>query len=74
MYFNAAGNIPVMGTPRAEGAGLGTVRAVMMAVIGLSLPEGIILRKVPKPKLIAVLLWVAGRGILLVGFLFDTTW
>jgi len=43
----------------------------MMAVIGLSLPETIILRKVLKPRLIAVFVGVVGVGILAVGYLFN---
>jgi hypothetical protein len=43
----------------------------MMAVIGLSLPEAIILRKVLKPKLIAVYFGVVALGILAVGYLFN---
>ena len=54
-----------------KGAALGTVLAFMMAVIGLSLPEVIILRKVLKPRLIAVFLGVVAGGILLVGYLFN---
>ena len=43
----------------------------MMAVIGLSLPETIILRKVLKPRLIAVFVGVVAAGIILVGYLFN---
>jgi len=74
MYSNAAGIIPVVETLLAKGAALGTVLAFMMAVIGLSLPEGIILRKVLKPKLVAVFFGVVGAGILLVGLLFNAIW
>jgi uncharacterized membrane protein YraQ (UPF0718 family) len=42
-----------------------------MAVIGLSLPETIILRKVLRPRLIATFIAVVGVGILLVGYLFN---
>ena len=54
-----------------KGAALGTVLAFMMAVIGLSLPEMIILRKVLKVRLIAVFVGVVGAGILVVGYLFN---
>jgi hypothetical protein len=47
------------------------VLAFMMAVIGLSLPEAVILRKVLKPKLIAVYFGVVAFGILMVGYLFN---
>ena len=71
MYSNAAGIIPVVQALLEKGAALGTVLAFMMAVIGLSLPETIILRKVLKPQLIAVFVGVVATGILLVGFLFN---
>jgi hypothetical protein len=71
MYSNAAGIIPIVQALLGKGAALGTVLAFMMAVIGLSLPETIILRKVLKPRLIATFITVVGIGILLVGYLFN---
>jgi len=71
MYSNAAGIVPVIQALLGKGAALGTVLAFMMAVIALSLPEMIILRKVLKPRLIAVFVGVVGCGILLVGYLFN---
>jgi uncharacterized membrane protein YraQ (UPF0718 family) len=71
MYSNAAGIIPIVQALLGKGAALGTVLAFMMAVIGLSLPETIILRRVLKPTLIAVFVGVVGTGILLVGYLFN---
>ena len=71
MYSNAAGIIPVVQALLEKGAALGTVLAFMMSVIGLSLPEVIILRKVLRPPLIAVFVGVVGLGILIVGYLFN---
>ncbi len=71
MYSNAAGIIPVVQALIAKGAALGTVLAFMMAVVGLSLPEMIILRKVLTPRLIAIFIGVVGSGILIVGYLFN---
>lgn len=71
LYANAAGIIPVIQALLEKGAALGTVLAFMMAVIGLSLPETIILRKVLKPPLIAAFLGVVAGGILIVGYLFN---
>ena len=71
LYSNAAGVIPIVQALLGKGAALGTVLAFMMAVTGLSLPETIILRKVLKPRLIAVFLAVVAAGILLVGYLFN---
>ncbi len=71
MYSNAAGIVPVVEALLGKGAALGTVLAFMMSVIALSLPEMVILRKVLKPKLIAVFIGVVGTGILFTGLLFN---
>ncbi len=71
MYSNAAGIVPVVEALLGKGAALGTVLAFMMAVIALSLPEMIILRKVLKPPLIAVFIVVVGSGIIFTGYLFN---
>ncbi len=71
MYSNAAGIIPVVQALLEKGAALGTVLAFMMSVISISTPEIIILRKVLRPRLIAVFVGVVTVGILLVGFLFN---
>jgi len=71
MYSNAAGIVPVVEALLGKGAALGTVLAFMMSVIALSLPEMVILRKVLKPKLIAVFITVVGSGILFTGYLFN---
>lgn len=71
MYANAAGIIPIVQALLAKGAALGTVLAFMMSVIALSAPEMLILRKVLKPKLIAVFAATVAVGILAVGFVFN---
>jgi uncharacterized protein len=71
MYSNAAGIIPIVQALLGKGAALGTVLAFMMSVIGLSLPEMIILRKVLKVRLIAAFAGIVGAGILVVGYLFN---
>jgi uncharacterized membrane protein YraQ (UPF0718 family) len=71
MYSNAAGIIPVVQALLGKGAALGTVLAFMMSVIALSLPEAIILRKVLKPRLIAVFFGIVAAGIIAVGTLFN---
>ena len=71
MYSNAAGIIPIVQALLGKGAALGTVLAFMMAVIGLSLPEAVILRKVLKLRLIIVFFGVVALGILTVGYLFN---
>lgn len=71
MYSNAAGMIPVVQALLAKGAALGTVLAFMMAVIALSLPEMVILRKVLSIRLIAVFVGIVAAGILAVGYIFN---
>jgi uncharacterized membrane protein YraQ (UPF0718 family) len=71
MYSNAAGILPVAQALLGKGAAPGTVLAFMMSVIALSAPEMIILRKVLKPRLIAVFAGVVALGIMLVGFVFN---
>lgn len=71
LYGNAAGVIPIVEALLGKGAALGSTLAFMMAVIGLSLPETIILRKVLRPKLIATFIGVVSLGIMLVGYLFN---
>jgi uncharacterized membrane protein YraQ (UPF0718 family) len=71
LYSNAAGIIPIVHALLEKGASLGTTLAFMMSVIGLSLPETIILRKVLKLPLIFIFVGVVGTGILIVGYLFN---
>jgi len=71
MYSSASAMIPVVEALLGKGAALGTVLAFMMAVIGLSFPEMVILRKVLRPPLIAAFVGVVATGILLVGWLFN---
>ena len=71
LYSNAAGVVPIVQVLFAKGAALGTSLAFMMAVIGLSLPEVIILKKVLKMPLILTFVGVVGLGIIFVGYLFN---
>ncbi len=71
MYSNAAGIVPIISALLEKGAALGTTLAFMMAVIALSLPEAILLRKVLKPKLLAIFFGTVACGIMLVGYLFN---
>ncbi len=71
MYSNAAGIIPIVQALLEKGASLGTVLAFMMSVIGLSLPETIILKKVLKTQLILVFVSVVAVGIIIVGYIFN---
>ena len=71
LYSNAAGIIPILQALLEKGASLGTALAFMMSVIGLSLPEMIILKKVIKLPLIIIFISVVATGIMIVGFIFN---
>lgn len=71
LYSNAAGIVPIVSVLLEKGASLGTSLAFMMAVIGLSLPEMIILKKVLKLPLILTFIGVVATGIMMVGYLFN---
>ncbi len=71
LYSNAAGVIPIVSALMEKGASLGTVLAFMMSVVGLSLPETIILRRVLKPQLIAVFVGTVALAIIITGYLFN---
>ncbi len=71
LYSNALGTIPIAEALINKGVGIGTALAFMMSVTALSLPEMIILKKVIKPKLIAIFVATTGIGIILVGYVFN---
>jgi uncharacterized membrane protein YraQ (UPF0718 family) len=71
LYSNAAGVIPLVQALADKGVALGTALAFMMAVVALSLPEMILLRRVLQPKLLGAFVGVVGGGILAVGYLFN---
>jgi len=71
LYSNAAGIVPIVSVLIEKGASLGTALAFMMSVIGLSLPEMVILRKVLKLPLILTFIGIVGLGIMIVGYLFN---
>jgi len=71
LYSNAAGIVPIVAVLIGKGASLGTSLAFMMAVIGLSLPELIILRKVLKIPLILTFIGIVAFGILFIGYFFN---
>lgn len=71
LYSNAAGTVPIVSVLIEKGVPLGTALAFMMSVIGLSLPEMIILKKVLKLPLILAFVGIVGSGIMIVGYLFN---
>jgi uncharacterized membrane protein YraQ (UPF0718 family) len=71
LYSNAAGMIPIVAALIEKGASLGTALAFMMSVVGLSLPEAIILRRVLKLPLLLTFFGVIALAIVLIGCLFN---
>jgi uncharacterized protein len=71
LYSNAAGILPMVGALHAKGLAIGTALAFMMAVVALSIPEMILLRRVLKPRLLATFVAIVATGILGVGYLFN---
>jgi len=71
MYANAAGIVPVIQVFVAKGVPLGTAIAFMMAVVGLSLPEATLLKKVMTWKLIGIFFGTITLFIIALGYLFN---
>ncbi|TFC23623.1 permease [Cryobacterium glucosi] len=71
LYSNAAGVMPLVAALYEKGLPMGTLLAFMMAVVALSLPEMILLRRVLKPQLLAIFITTTGLGIVAVGYLFN---
>jgi len=71
MYANAVGVIPIMQSLVEKGIPLGTAMAFMMAVVGLSLPEALILKRVMKLKLLLYFFGVTTINIIIIGYLFN---
>ena len=71
MYANAAGVLPVVESLVAKGIPLGTALAFMMAVVGLSLPEAMMLKKVMKTRLLATFFGSVAVSIVGLGYLFN---
>ncbi len=72
MYSSASGVLPVMQVLVAKGIPLGTAMAFMMGVVGLSLPEAMLLKKVMTMKLIAIFFSVVTFCIMISGYLFNS--
>ena len=71
LYLDTAGTLPIVEALLGKGLPLGSALAFMMAVVALSLPELVILRRVMKPRLIAAFVTIVASGIMLVGYGFN---
>ena len=72
MYANAAGIVPVIEVFVAKGIPIGTAIAFMMAVVGLSLPEATLLKKVMTWRLIGIFFGMITLFIVMLGYLYNT--
>ncbi|MFA6200852.1 MAG: permease [Bacteroidales bacterium] len=71
MYANAAGVIPIIEVLVAKGVPIGTAIAFMMAIVGLSLPEATMLKKVMTWKLIGIFFGTIAFFIILLGYFYN---
>lgn len=68
VYANAVGVVPVIEALVAKGVGIGTALVVLMATIGLSLPEALILKKIMSMKLLLLFFGLVAIGIIIIGY------
>ncbi|MEY2698682.1 MAG: hypothetical protein RL720_638 [Actinomycetota bacterium] len=71
LYGGAASVLPLIEVLASAGIPIGTLLALMMSVIGLSLPEMILLKKVLKPQLLLIFIGIIAVAITLIGYLFN---
>ena len=71
MYADIFGTLLIAEALFAKGVDVGTIVSFMMAVTALSLPSIIMLRKVVKPKLLAIFVSIVSAGIIIIGYLFN---
>lgn len=71
LYANSVSVIPVMEALVDKGVPLGTALAFMTAIVTVSIPELMILKKVMKWQLLAIFLSITIVGIMLIGYLFN---
>jgi len=71
MYSNTAGILPIMQVLVEKGIPLGTVIAFSMAVVGLSIPEGLLLKKIMTTKMLLIFFGVVAACIIISGYLFN---
>lgn len=71
MYANATSILPIIQALITKWIPLGTGLAFMMAVVGLSLPEFLILKKVMSMKLLLTFFGIVGFFMILLGYFFN---
>jgi uncharacterized membrane protein YraQ (UPF0718 family) len=71
MYSNASGILPIVQVLVTKGIPIGTAIAFMMGVVGLSLPEAMLLKKVMTFKLVGIFFGVVTLCIIISGYIFN---
>lgn len=71
LYANSVSVVPVMEAMVGKGAPLGTVLAFMTAIVTLSIPEALILKKVMRWQLLAIFFGITTIGIIIMGYVFN---
>ena len=71
LYSNASGVIPIIESLVAKGVPIGTALALMMAIVGISFPEALILKRVMKWQLLLIFFGIVTTGIIMIGYLFN---
>jgi uncharacterized membrane protein YraQ (UPF0718 family) len=71
LYSNAAGILPVIQVLVQKGIPIGTAIAFSMAVVGLSIPEGLLLKKVMTTKMLIIFFAVVTACIIISGYAFN---
>jgi uncharacterized membrane protein YraQ (UPF0718 family) len=71
LYANSVSVIPVMEALVGKGVPLGTALAFMTAIVTISIPEALILKKVMRWQLLAIFLGITILGIMVMGYVFN---
>ena len=71
LYANSVSVIPVMEALVGKGVPLGTALAFMTAIVTVSIPESMILKKVMKWQLLAIFFGITIVGIMIMGYVFN---
>lgn len=72
LYANSVSVIPVMKALVGKGVPLGTALAFMTAIVTVSIPESMILKKVMKWQLLAWFFGITLVGIIIMGYIFNS--
>lgn len=71
MYTNTAGILPIMEVLVQKGIPLGTAVAFSMAVVALSVPEALLLKKVMSGRMLVIFFSVVTLCIIISGYIFN---